>query len=407
MIYTLTLNPSIDYYISLDTLLIGGLNRSKAESARAGGKGINVSLMLKKLGVESTALGFTGGFTGEEIRRQIRNKGIKEEFIDVTGQCSRINIKVMTGCGAGSAGHINGVERSGGSGEAELNDAGHEAAASGVFQIMETQLNGRGITVSEADIELLYGKLDSLIPGDILIMSGAPCRGINENIYADIIDRLSSKGVKIILDTSGACLKKAAAKGPFLVKPNVDELMELYREEITADRMKAVEEGADIRQMIGVRREDIIRYAGMLKAAGARNVLVSMGADGAVLVADDGNIYEEPVPEIAYDRDISKRLTGSEEAGSSATDGGIVIHDISDIPTGSEEAGSSAKAGEAVTHGEYEDPMEASDMISTIGAGDSLVAGFTAEYFYGSGDYGVSLKKGVYAGTLTATGRGL
>lgn len=349
MIYTLTLNPSIDYYISLDTLLIGGLNRSKAESARAGGKGINVSLMLKKLGVESSALGFTGGFTGEEIRRQIRNKGIKEEFIDVTGQYSRINVKVMTGCG----------------------------------QIMETQLNGRGITVSEADIELLYGKLDSLIPGDILIMSGAPCRGINENIYADIIDRLSSKGVKIILDTSGACLKKAAAKGPFLVKPNVDELMELYREDITADRMKAVEEGADIRQMIGVRREDIIRYAGMLKAAGARNVLVSMGADGAVLVADDGNIYEEPVPEIAYDRDISKG------------------------PTGSEEAVSSAKAGEAVTHGEYEDPMEASDMISTIGAGDSLVAGFTAEYFCASGDYGSALKKGVYAGTLTAMGCGL
>ncbi len=310
MIYTLTLNPSIDYYISLDTLLIGGLNRADAESVRAGGKGINVSLMLNKLGVDSTALGFTGGFTGEEIRRQIRDKGIREEFIDVPGQCSRINVKVMTGT--------------------------------------ETQLNGRGITVSEEDIALLYGKLDSLNSGDILIMSGAPCRGLDENIYVDIIDRLSLKGVKLILDTSGASLRKAASKGPFLVKPNVDELMELYREEITADRMKAVNEGTDIRQMIGIRREDIIRYAGMLRAAGAKNVLVSMGADGAILVADDGNVYEEPVP-----------------------------------------------------------PMEDSRISSTIGAGDSLVAGFTAEYFCGSGDYGASLSKGVYAGTLTATGRGI
>ena len=310
MIYTLTLNPSIDYYISLDTLLIGGLNRADAESVRAGGKGINVSLMLKKLGVESIALGFTGGFTGEEIRRQVRDEGIKEEFIDVPGQCSRINMKVMSGS--------------------------------------ETQINGRGITVSEADITRLYGKLDSLIPDDILIMSGAPCRGLDENVYADIIDRLSSKGVKLILDTTGASLKKAAAKGPFLVKPNVDELMELYRDEITADRMKAVNEGADIRQMIGIRREDIIRYAGKLRATGARNVLVSMGADGAILVADDGNVYEEPVPS-----------------------------------------------------------MEEPHVSSTIGAGDSLVAGFTAEYFCGNGNYGESLKKGVYAGTLTATGRGI
>ena len=310
MIYTLTLNPSIDYYISLNTLLIGGLNRADAESVRAGGKGINVSLMLKKLGVESTALGFTGGFTGEEIRRQVREKGIKEEFIDVPGQCSRINVKVMSG--------------------------------------QETQLNGRGITVSEVDIARLYDRLDVLKADDILIMSGAPCRGLDENVYADIIDRLSSKGVKIILDTSGASLKKAAAKRPFLVKPNVDELMELYRDEITAERMKAMEEGVDIRQMIGIRREDIIRYAGMLRAAGALNVLVSMGADGAILVADDGNVYEEPVP-----------------------------------------------------------PMEESHVNSTIGAGDSLVAGFAAEYFCGGGDYGESLKKGVYAGTLTATGRGI
>ncbi len=348
MIYTLTLNPSIDYYISLDTLLIGGLNRADAESVRAGGKGINVSLMLKKLGVESTALGFTGGFTGEEIRRQVRDKGIKEEFIDVPGQCSRINVKVMSGHGAGSAGNMNGSEQTDGDGDAERDGIRREANASGGFQITETQINGRGIRVSEADIARLYGKLDSLISEDILIMSGAPCRGLDENVYADIIDRLSSKGVKIILDTSGASLKKAAAKRPFLVKPNVDELMELYRDEITAERMKAMEEGADIRQMIGIRREDIIRYAGMLRAAGALNVLVSMGADGAILVADDGNVYEEPVS-----------------------------------------------------------PMEESHVNSTIGAGDSLAAGFAAEYFCGGGDYGESLKKGVYAGTLTATGRGI
>ncbi len=348
MIYTLTLNPSIDYYISLNILLIGGLNRADAESVRAGGKGINVSLMLKKLGVESTALGFTGGFTGEEIRRQVREKGIKEEFIDVPGQCSRINVKVMSGHGAGSAGNMNGSEQTDGDGGAERDGIRREAIASGGFQITETQINGRGITVFEVDIARLYDRLDVLKADDILIMSGAPCRGLDENVYADIIDRLSSKGVKIILDTSGASLKKAAAKRPFLVKPNVDELIELYRDEITAERMKAMEEGADIRQMIGIRREDIIRYAGMLRAAGALNVLVSMGADGAILVADDGNVYEEPVP-----------------------------------------------------------PMEESHVNSTIGAGDSLVAGFAAEYFCGGGDYGGSLKKGVYAGTLTATGRGI
>ncbi|MCR5735371.1 MAG: 1-phosphofructokinase family hexose kinase, partial [Lachnospiraceae bacterium] len=247
MIYTLTLNPSIDYYVRTDEFIAGGLNRCEAEGIRNGGKGINVSLTLKNLGVDSTALGFIGGFTGDKIRADVEAAGINAQFTQVNGQCSRINVKLT-----------------------------HKAVSSLAGVCQETEINGNGIRISEDDIRDLYDKLDMLGNGDILIMSGSVCPGLNDGAYADIMDRLSGRGIVFIVDTSGRALSLAVKKHPFLVKPNVNELLGLYNEDVKTPKEAALK----------------------LIYEGASNVLVSMGEDGAMLITDDKRTFKQAIPSV-------------------------------------------------------------------------------------------------------------
>ena len=332
MIYTLTLNPSIDYYVSTDEFFVGGLNRCESEGIRAGGKGINVSLFLKRLGVDSTALGFIGGFTGEKIASDTEAAGIKECFTRVKDQCSRINVKLKTGS-------LSSFAKTG----------------------TETEINGSGIRVSPEDIKDLYDRLNLLKSGDILIMSGSVCPGIKESAYADIMDHLSDRGIVCIVDASGTALSLAVKKHPFLIKPNVNELLGLYNEDVRKKRIEAyTKPGMTPKEAVTasafVPEEEIIEYAVKLIDEGASNVLVSMGEDGAMLITGDKQILRCQIPSAA-------ELV---EGGDSAT-----------------------------------------GIVSTTGAGDSMLAAFIAEYFFNHGSFENALKQGVYAGTKTAYGLGL
>jgi len=242
MIYTLTLNPSIDYIVDSPELKIGATNRATAEQMRAGGKGINVSIMLKNLGLPSVALGFVAGFTGEEIIRAVHELGIEERFIRLKKGSSRINIKLRTSC--------------------------------------ETEVNGVGPEVTEEDLELLMGQLTELKEGDILIISGSAPAGLGKNIYADILDRIRENKVKVAVDASGELLINALPYSPFLVKPN--------EHEISAVTGIDPEGGY----------EELIKGAKQLQAMGAINVLVSAGSKGAVMLDPDGRSYIQKAPVI-------------------------------------------------------------------------------------------------------------
>ena len=248
MIYTLTLNPSIDYIVAVENLKLGGLNRTKEEEMFPGGKGINVSLVLKNLGIQSVALGFIGGFTGEEIERLLVLKGIKTDFIKVSKGNSRINVKAR--------------------------DIGYDKNS----LPSETEINGMGPTIEEDEYQQLLAKLDRLTKDDILVIAGAIPSSMSEDIYQTIMDRLVYKEVKVILDASGNSLKQALSKRPYLVKPNNHELGALYGVSITT-------------------REQALEYAKKLKEEGPQNVLVSLGGEGAVLLTEKGEEYLLAAPE--------------------------------------------------------------------------------------------------------------
>lgn len=248
MIYTLTLNPSIDYIVAVENLKLGGLNRTKEEEMFPGGKGINVSLVLKNLGIQSVALGFIGGFTGEEIERLLVLKGIKTDFIKVSKGNSRINVKAR--------------------------DIGYDKNS----LPSETEINGMGPTIDENEYQQLLAKLDRLTKDDILVIAGAIPSSMSEDIYQTIMDRLVYKEVKVILDASGNSLKQALSKRPYLVKPNNHELGALYGVSITT-------------------REQALEYAKKLKEEGPQNVLVSLGGEGAVLLTEKGEEYLLAAPE--------------------------------------------------------------------------------------------------------------
>ena len=240
MICTLTFNPSLDYIVTVPNFCSGVVNRTSEEVIFPGGKGINVSMVLKNLGYESTALGFLAGFTGEELQRQIEKKGVHAEFISVEQGMSRINVKIR--------------------GE------------------QETEINGQGPVIAEADIRKLYDKLDQLQDGDILVMAGSIPSVMPQTIYMDIMKYLQKKKLKIVVDATKELLVNVLEYHPFLIKPNNHELGEIFRVTI---REKA----------------DIIAYARKLQEMGARNVLVSMAGDGAVLVTEDGDVYQAEAPE--------------------------------------------------------------------------------------------------------------
>ena len=282
MIYTVTLNPSIDYVIKLDNLKNGEVNRTKEEYVYPGGKGINVSLILKELGYKSRALGFVSGFTGLYIKDTLKNKGLEEDFINLKNGFTRINVKVKSN--------------------------------------EETEINGQGPNIDDESLNKLYEKLDSLKENDILVLAGSIPKTLDSSLYENIMKRLENKNVKIVVDATKDLLMNVLKHKPFLIKPNNHELEELFNVKLN---------GID----------DIITYAKKLKEMGAKNVLVSMGKDGALLINEDEKVL------------------------------------ISNVAKG--------------------------EVKNSVGAGDSMVAGFIAGYL-NSNNYEEALNLGAASGGATA-----
>ncbi len=240
MIYTVTFNPSLDYIITLDAFELGRTNRTVTEQLLPGGKGINVSAVLHNLGIPNTALGFTAGFVGQEISRRICSAGICSDFIELKNGISRINVKLKDFDG--------------------------------------TELNGMGPPVDADSLNLLFAKIRSLQEGDTLVLAGSIPAGMPQTLYRDILSLLNGKGVRVVVDATKQLLLETLPFRPFLIKPNSHELGELFGVSLT-------------------QRSQIPEYACRLRQQGARNVLVSMGAQGAVLAAENGTVYMAPAPE--------------------------------------------------------------------------------------------------------------
>mgnify|MGYP004515921895 FL=1 len=239
MIYTITLNPAIDYTISIKNLILNQINTSENEHILPGGKGINVSIILKRLEIESIALGFISGFTGKEIKRLVENENVKTDFINIEKGNSRINVKIL-----------------------EENN--------------ETAINTTGPLVYNQDIENLYKKLDILTENDILVLSGSIPKGISEDIYEAICARVQEKKVKIVVDATKDLLLKTLKYKPFLIKPNHHELGEIFNLKIT-------------------NKEQALEYAKKIRQKGAKNVLVSMGSSGSVLLDENSKTYKKDI----------------------------------------------------------------------------------------------------------------
>lgn len=282
MIYTVTFNPSLDYIVSVNDFQLGLTNRTDSELILPGGKGINVSTILMNLGIDSTAFGFAAGFTGEEIIREVEAMGIRSDFIKIDSGISRINLKLK---------NIDG-----------------------------TEINGSGPEISEEKIEELLRKLDILGEGDILVLAGNIPASMPADMYSTIMERLQHKNVTFIVDATKDLLINVLKYKPFLIKPNNHELGELFDVKLTT-------------------REEVIPYGKKLQKQGARNVLISMAGEGAVLVAEDGSVYEAPAPK--------------------------------------------------------------GTLVNAVGAGDSMVAGFTAGWIEKK-DYRHAFYMGVSAGSASA-----
>lgn len=289
MIYTLTYSPTIDYLVYVDDLKIGQLNLMDRDTYFYGGKGVNVSQVLNNLGVDNTALGFIAGFTGEEIERGLNDMGIRTDFIRLPQGHSRINIKIK----------------------------GQE----------ETEINALGPVVDNDSMELLYSKLEQIGADDTLILAGRMSLGMQSDIFARVMQNLPYRDTKVVIDTTGEMLLNALPFRPFLIKPNQYELGDLFHKEYSA---------LDV--------DSIVSAAHSLQNKGARNVLISLAADGAVLVTEEGKVYYQTAP------------------------AGIVVN--------------------------------------SVGAGDSMVAGFMAGYLK-YGNYEDAFVMGIAAGSESAFREGL
>ena len=239
MIYTITFNPALDYIVKMEDLNVGHVNRTESEEIYAGGKGINVSIVLKNLGVENTALGYIAGFTGKEIERRVKEFGCSTDFIELENGMSRINVKIKSS--------------------------------------KESEINGSGPDITDKALNELYNKLDALKADDILVLAGSIPKTLPKNIYENIMKRLDAKGIKFVVDTTGELLMNVLKYKPFLIKPNHHELAELFNVKLES-------------------KEDIVKYAKELVKMGAQNVVISMAGDGAILVDSDLNVTMSDVP---------------------------------------------------------------------------------------------------------------
>lgn len=287
MIYTVTFNPALDYVVWVDYFTTGSVNRTAEEKIFYGGKGINVSAVLASLGYPSTALGFVAGFTGDEIERGVKTLGFSSDFIRVKKGMSRINVKLKSE--------------------------------------EESEINGRGPEITTEDVNELFRKLEHLKAEDILVLSGSIPATIDSRIYEMILEKLEGRGILAVVDAEKDLLLNVLKYHPFLIKPNNHELGEMFGVVLENDAA-------------------IVEYARRLQDMGARNVLVSMAGDGAMLVAENKEIYHLGVAK------------------------GIVRN--------------------------------------SVGAGDSMVAGFLAGYLENK-DYAHALRLGTAAGGATAFSDGL
>lgn len=232
MIYTITMNPALDYVVDLPNFKVNQVNRVIEEHIFYGGKGINVAVVLKELGFDSCCLGFVAGFTGEELEKGIKELGVKSDFVHVSNGLTRINVKIHSQ--------------------------------------QETELNGLGPEVNDQDIECLFEKLKQLTSDDVLVISGSVPASMSLSIYDQILQRVDTSKVKVVVDATGDLLKQTLKYKPFLIKPNNHELAELFHVEL-----KTI--------------DDIEKYARQLQKMGAVNVLVSMAKDGALLIDENGH----------------------------------------------------------------------------------------------------------------------
>lgn len=283
MIYTITLNPALDYTLKIDNLNLNEINTCKSDCILPGGKGINVSIILKRLGIDSVTLGFISGFTGEEIKRLIEKEKIETNFINLKSENSRINVKIL--------------EKS-----------------------RETAINLAGPLVESKYIEELYQKLKILKNDDILVISGSIPKGISDDIYENICEKVKGKNIKIVVDSSKNLLLNTLKYKPFLIKPNHHELGEIFNTKIE-------------------NKEQAVKYAKKLQQKGAKNVLVSMGGAGSILLDEFENVYKK-------------------------------------------------------------EAIQNKNVVNTVGAGDSMVAGFLAGYLKYQ-NYEDALKLGIASATAT------
>ena len=247
MIYTITFNPTLDYVIKVQKFKTGKINKSKEEYIFPGGKGINVSIVLKTLEQETTAIGFIAGFVGKEIEKQVQKYGIKTDFIEIENNNSRINVKILN------------------ESKEKKNNANTEN--------QETAINARGPYIDKKYLELLYKKLEIIKNEDILILSGSVPSGISDSIYEEICQKLKNRNIKIVVDSTGDLLLKTLKYKPYLIKPNQQELEEIFGIKIST-------------------QDEALEYAEQLQKKGAQNVIVSMGIDGAVLLDENGYSYK-------------------------------------------------------------------------------------------------------------------
>lgn len=287
MIYTVTVNPAIDYVIHADNIILGQVNRTQGEEIYFGGKGINVSVVLNNLGIKSTALGFIAGFTGEAIENGVSALGIKTDFTKLQNGITRINVKIKSA--------------------------------------QETDINGQGPDISDDEIDQLFAKIDKIQDGDILILAGSIPNTLPEDLYERILEKVCNKKIYFVVDATKDLLVNTLKFKPFLVKPNNFELGEIFGKTLTSD-------------------DDIVFYAKKLQELGAKNVLVSLAAKGAILITETGECFKTGTPQ--------------------------------------------------------------GKVKNSVGAGDSMVAGFIAGYLE-KGDYGYALKFGTAAGSATAFSEGL
>ncbi len=239
MIYTVTFNPSLDYIVDVEHFTCGQTNRTNKEIIFPGGKGINVSIVLKNLGIDSVALGFMAGFTGQEIKARIEDMGISSDFISCSEGISRINMKLRSD--------------------------------------EETEVNGMGPHISDQDIKKLYEKLDALSDGDTLVLAGSIPASMPETMYSDIMDYLSGKKLNIAVDATRDLLVNVLKYKPFVIKPNNHELEEIFGVKIQS-------------------QDHVVELAKKLQDMGARNVLVSMAGEGALLVTENGQVFSSKPP---------------------------------------------------------------------------------------------------------------